>query len=86
MDDWFGLFAAAVWRYLDGLAGESADGRTPSEADFRKLVAAWQAVLRLHDADRRGGCSGCERDHRPEACTVWQVAIGYFVRRLPRKR
>lgn len=84
MDEWFALFASSVWRYLDGLAGSEAQGRAPSKSDVRKLVAAWRALLRLHESGSARGCPGCERD--PHACTVWQVAIGYFVRRPNDKR
>lgn len=80
MDEWFRVLAASVWRYLDGtISGDPA--RAPTIADARKLSAAWRALLRLHDADG-GECARCERGHAG-SCTVWQVAIGYFVRRPP---
>lgn len=81
MDDWFSLFAANVWRYLDGLSG-GAQERAPTSSDARKLAAAWRALLRMHDASSHGECARCKRGH-PGSCTVWQVAIGYFVRRPP---
>lgn len=76
MDEWFTLFAAAVWRYLEGVGGAPA----VAHSETQKLAAAWRALLRLHEADQRGTCSRCARGHRGN-CTVWQVAIGYFVRR-----
>ncbi|MGH3520346.1 MAG: hypothetical protein ACRDQ7_23775 [Haloechinothrix sp.] len=82
MDEWFGLFAANVWRYLDDLAARSVAERTPGAADLRKLAGAWRALLRLHEVEADGTCQACGRQHA-DACTVWQVAIGYFVGRLP---
>lgn len=82
VDDWFGLFANSVWRYLDGIgARASADG-SPSGAELRKLAGAWRALLRLHGTDPDGSCLACRRAHAG-VCSVWQVAIGYFVRRPP---
>ncbi|MGH3433347.1 MAG: hypothetical protein ACRDQB_10990 [Thermocrispum sp.] len=78
MDEWFKLFAASVWRYLDGVG----DAPTSSGADTQKLAAAWRALLRMHDASTPGECGRCQRGH-PGNCTVWQVAIGYFIRRPP---
>jgi hypothetical protein len=76
MDEWFKLFAAAVWRYLDGLG----DAQTSSGADAQRLAAAWRALLRMHEAGTEGDCARCKRGHAGN-CTVWQVAVGYFVRR-----
>lgn len=81
MDEWFRVVAANVWRYLDGVAGVD-QARAPTLADVRKLSAAWRALLRLHDGGSGGGCARCRRGHAG-SCTVWQVAIGYFVRRSP---
>ncbi|MGH3451642.1 MAG: hypothetical protein ACRDQW_13145 [Haloechinothrix sp.] len=80
MDEWFGLFAATVWRYLDGLAERSTSEPPPTGSDMRKLAGAWRALLSLHEVGADGRCRACRRQHG-EACTVWQVAIGYFVRR-----
>lgn len=78
MDEWFKLFAASVWRYLDGVG----DAPTSSGVDTQKLAAAWRALLRMHEAGTHGDCSRCTRGHAGN-CTVWQVAVGYFVRRPP---
>ncbi|ANN20688.1 hypothetical protein SD37_37275 [Amycolatopsis orientalis] len=74
-----------------------------------RLVAAWRALLRMHELDgvgrcvvcgharlfgpRPAGCRGPSRGifagrlpirRRPVGlCTVWQVAVGYFIRRAP---
>lgn len=71
MDEWFGLFASSVWRYLDELAGSPSAERAPTASDVRKLVAAWRALLRLHESDAGKSCSRCDRDHA-DSCTVWQ--------------
>ncbi|MQA63329.1 MAG: hypothetical protein GEU86_17970 [Actinophytocola sp.] len=83
MDEWFSLFAASVWRYLDGLGGARPE-LPPTASDARKLGAAWRALLRMHDTNAQGECVRCKRGH-PGSCTVWQVAVGYFVRRPPGK-
>ncbi|GAA1207832.1 hypothetical protein GCM10009675_29280 [Prauserella alba] len=51
--------------------------------EVERLVAAWQLLLRMHERTGDGACRVCGpgRDHR--LCTVWQVAVGYFLRRLP---
>lgn len=77
MDDWFTLFAAAVWKYLDGLGG---DAMQLPKSDTQRLAAAWRTLLRMHESERDGECERCKRGHAGN-CTVWQVAIGYFVRR-----
>lgn len=81
MDEWFGLFAACVWRYLDGVLAREVDGAAGSDA--RLLAGAWRALLRRHERRQDGSCATCGRV-RDGACGVWQVAIGYFVR-APRR-
>lgn len=76
MDEWFALFAGAVWRYLDRLGG---DPQQLPVSDTQKLAAAWRTLLRMHEAGG-GECARCKRGHAG-SCTVWQVAIGYFVNR-----
>ncbi|MDV6013037.1 hypothetical protein [Haloechinothrix sp. LS1_15] len=87
---WFGLVAGAVWRYLDEVADRAGSDPSPAAPDARTLAAAWRALLRLHDAGLDGRscrrCRGCRSRRRRELCLAWQVAIAYFVRRLPGDR
>lgn len=71
-EDWPKLLAASVWRYLDALhaAGPEAS----------RLAASWQTLLSMHDTGVHGECERCRRG-RAGTCTVWQVAVGYLVRR-----
>lgn len=72
-EDWSKLLAASVWRYLDALhaAGPEAS----------RLAASWRTLLTMHETGVHGACERCRRGH-VGACTVWQVAIGYLVRRV----
>lgn len=99
MRQWlFGLLAEAVWQQLDELAVRAARETALGASETGRLVAAWRALLRLHDPDQAGRCRRCgpswarrlfgsrspggaEEPGRGELCTVWQVAIAYFVRR-----
>lgn len=83
VDDWFGLFAASVWRYLDGIGSRAVSERAPAGADLRKLAGAWRTLLRLHERGPDGSCRACG-PNRSGMCTVWDVAIGYFVRQSGR--
>jgi hypothetical protein len=77
----FRLIAESVGRYLDAvdrLAEPEAAGRSKVAVETRRLVAAWRAVLELHN-----GCHGCRRRGM---CTVWRVAEAYFVRRISSRR
>lgn len=84
----FGVLAEGVGRYLDAVdrmvAPEAARQR-PLAVEVHRLVAAWRALLDLHQPGvRGGGCGGCARQRRRGAmCGVWRVANAYFVRRLP---
>ena len=60
------------------LAAESVVRLLAVEA--RRLVAAWRALLALHNPVGRR-CAGCA--HGRAMCGVWRVANAYFVRRLP---
>lgn len=71
VDEWFTVFEATVWRELD---------RLPRDPEAQRLAAAWRALLHLHEARPDGECERCRRGHAG-SCTVWQVAVGYFVRR-----
>ncbi|MBA0124812.1 hypothetical protein H0B56_04585 [Haloechinothrix sp. YIM 98757] len=92
MDEWFPLFAAAVWRYLDAAARRADSDPSAAAVDVRTLAAAWRTLLRVHRGVEHGGsCARCVRRRRrgggrTEVCSVWQVAIGYFVRRPPGDR
>lgn len=77
------VFAESVGRYLDGVdrLGAVADSAArPLSVEARRLVAAWRALLELHETTGRR-CTGCAR--RRSMCSVWRVANAYFVRRLP---
>lgn len=73
----FRVLAEAVARYLDSV------DRAASGQETRRLVAAWRAVLRLHDHSGHG-CRQCRE--RRAVCGVWRVAVGYFLHRLPADR
>jgi hypothetical protein len=73
------VFAESVGRYLDGVERRLC-GEPALVEEARRLVAAWRALLELHEpAGRR--CRACARRH--SMCSVWRVASAYFVRRLP---
>ncbi|HWM02993.1 MAG TPA: hypothetical protein VNP92_11740 [Actinophytocola sp.] len=79
----FRVFAESVGRYLDAV-DRSVVADTPLAMETRRLVAAWRALLRLHQPGRGGRCGGCgRRGGRKAMCGVWRVANAYFVRRLP---
>ena len=70
-------------------------GAVPGEV--ARLAAAWRALLRQHALGPDGRCVVCGgaspagagiarwmRRRRPAGlCTVWQVAVAYFIRQLP---
>lgn len=82
---WFDLVAAGVQRYLEDVVAGVLARTEANGPEVRRLAAAWRALLRLHQPGSNGRCSRCCRRRRQddEICTVWQVAIAYFVRRLP---
>ncbi|MEV4600221.1 hypothetical protein AB0K15_22810 [Amycolatopsis sp. NPDC049253] len=56
------------------------------------MAAAWRALLRHHDLGPDGHCQTCGagrlgrwplRRRAAGLCTVWQVAVAYFIRRTP---
>ncbi|GAA3538841.1 hypothetical protein GCM10022222_23030 [Amycolatopsis ultiminotia] len=65
--------------------------------EVARLAAAWRALLKQHALAADGRCVVCGRSgagglagirrwpirRRPGMCTVWQVAVAYFIRRLP---
>lgn len=74
----FGVLAENVGRYL-----EAVDRYAGQSEESRRLVAAWRALLDLHDptGGRRGRCAGCAPSGRGTAmCNVWRVATAFFVR------
>ncbi|MGH3625374.1 MAG: hypothetical protein ACRDQ5_26930 [Sciscionella sp.] len=78
MDEvFFHAVADAVGRYLD--ATERLDANAATGEHLRRLALAWRALLRLHRPGARGGCAGCARGRR-EMCSVWRVAVAYFIR------
>jgi hypothetical protein len=71
----FGVLAENISRYLDRV-----DRNAVQPTDMRRMVAAWRALLDLHQpAGRRGRCAGCAQ-HRGSMCNVWQVANAFFIR------
>ncbi|MCT2588129.1 hypothetical protein [Actinophytocola gossypii] len=74
----FRLIAEGVGRYLDAVDRLAEPERSKIAVETRRLVAAWRAVLALHN-----GCHGCRRRG---ACSVWRVAEAYFVRRISSRR
>ncbi|PXY38039.1 hypothetical protein BA062_05430 [Prauserella flavalba] len=83
MERWFQAIGEGVVRSLDELAARAMAEGGPLASDVGRLVAAWRLLLRLHGRTERGGCRVCGRSHGRRLCTVWQVAVGYFLRRLP---
>ncbi|OZM74957.1 hypothetical protein CFN78_01785 [Amycolatopsis antarctica] len=82
----FGLVADGVFQFLQGAVGTAGALRGAENAEAARLVAAWRTLLRLHDHRPSGRCPLCKRGrkgHTTELCTVWQVAVAYFLRRLP---
>ena len=75
------VFAESVGRYLDGVERLVAESPArPLAVEASRIVAAWRALLELHQAAGRR-CTGCAR--KRSMCSVWRVANAYFVRRLP---
>jgi hypothetical protein len=78
----FGVLAENIAGYLDGV-----DRRAGHSAELRRLVAAWRALLDLHEpTGRRGRCAGCAESHRrgnTRMCNVWRVANAFFIRADP---
>lgn len=69
---------------MEELAGSVVTDRGPLAAEMAVLVAAWQALLREHEHTRSGRCVLCRQGRANGAvCSVWQVAIAYFLRRPP---
>ncbi|GAB3508094.1 hypothetical protein [Amycolatopsis cihanbeyliensis] len=77
-ESWFRLVSDGVWRYLDEVVAHAKGERGTLAREAGRTAAAWRTLLRLH-----GGAGHCRRCRRRGLCLVWQVAIGYFIRRLP---
>lgn len=82
--------AERIAAYLDTIDRLVTEHPYSAAFETRRLVAAWRALLREHHpAGSRGHCAGCGRRHgvRRHAgsamCTVWRVAVAFFVRRTP---
>jgi hypothetical protein len=79
---WFRFVRSGVLDRLEELAGKVAAERGPLAAEMAVLAAAWQALLREHEHTRCGRCVLCRQGRANGAvCSVWQVAIAYFLRR-----
>jgi hypothetical protein len=78
----FQVLAEGVGRYLDSVERLAGAQSTATGTELRRLVAAWRALLGMHEptGHRRGRCRGCRA--RVGMCGVWRVAGAYFVRRL----
>lgn len=80
---WFLAVSAGVGEALDEFLARANPMATPDDADVARLVAAWRLLLRLHERTADGGCRVCGVRTDRRLCTVWQVAVGYFLRRSP---
>lgn len=83
--------AERIAAYLDTVDRLVVEQPYSAAYETRRLVAAWRALLRQHHpAGSKGRCAGCGRPHgvRRHAgmCTVWRVAVAYFVRRTAHHR
>ncbi|WP_460398589.1 hypothetical protein [Actinophytocola sediminis] len=80
------ILAESVGRYLESVdrLAESAPGRQrPLAVETRRLVAAWRALLELHEQADGRCAAGCRRRRM---CSAWRVAGAYFVRRISSRR
>jgi hypothetical protein len=81
------LLHERVVGYLEAVDRLAARGEARTCGhETRRLVAAWRALLRIHETTARGGCIACGRARRGRMCAVWRVACAYFVHRLPWER
>ncbi|TDQ05864.1 hypothetical protein [Labedaea rhizosphaerae] len=83
--------AERIAAYLDTVDRLVVEQPCSAAYETRRLVAAWRALLRQHHpAGSKGRCAGCGRPHggRGHAgmCTVWRVAVAYFIRRTAHHR
>ncbi|MBK1789371.1 hypothetical protein [Prauserella cavernicola] len=83
MERWFQAIGEGVAHSLDELLDRALAEGGPLAPDVGRLVSAWKLLLRLHGRTGRGGCRECGRAQGRRLCAVWQVAVGYFLRRLP---
>ncbi len=44
------------------------------------LINAWRTLLELHETTESGACRACGPRWRRRMCSVWRVAVAYFVR------
>jgi hypothetical protein len=82
----FRILAEGVARYLesvDRLARSDAARHRPLADEAHRLVAAWRALLELHDQTDGRCAAGCPRRRM---CSTWRVANAYFVRRIRSRR
>lgn len=76
----FQVLAEGVGRYLDAVDRMAGAQPTVAGTELRRLVAAWRALLGMHEPAGRRRCAGCRS--RDGMCAVWRVAGAYFVRRI----
>lgn len=92
-----GVVGTAKPRVAGVGAGATGVGAVPGE--IARLAAAWRVLLKQHALGADGRCVVCARAEvgfgwrrwfgwlptrrRPGMCTVWQVAVAYFIRRSP---
>ena len=82
--------AERIGAYLDTVDRLVVEHPYSATFETRRLIAAWRALLRQHHpAGSKGRCAGCGRPHgmrrhRGAMCTVWRVAVAYFIRRTSR--
>jgi hypothetical protein len=53
---------------------------SPNAPETTRLIAAWRAVLSLHEQTESGSCKACGPRWRRHMCSVWRVATAYFIR------
>jgi hypothetical protein len=91
----FELLADGVHEYLFGVASRAAADRGPLPSEVARLVGAWRALLACtistpmvdaESAARDGAYSVIPWAWRGRDVLRMQVAVGYFVRRLPGER
>jgi hypothetical protein len=82
----FRLLRDGVFQRLEEIAGKARAARGPLSGEVTVLVGAWRTVLEMHEHSRWGRCPWCRRRRtRAGVCTVWLVAIGYFLGAPPRE-
>ncbi|KOV80652.1 hypothetical protein ADL03_32400 [Nocardia sp. NRRL S-836] len=55
-------------------------GASGNPGSTAMLVDAWRVLLELHETTESGACRACGPRWRRRMCSVWRVAVVYFVR------